>query len=278
MSTMRAVRAHKRGGPEQLAYEPAPRPEPAAGEVLVAVRAASITSGELDWDATWTDSFDGTGRDRTPIVPSHEVSGVVIELGDGVTGLAVGDEVYGLIPFTRDGAAAQYVTVPADVLAAKPAQLDHDSAAAVPLAALTAWQALVGHAALAPGQHVLIHGGAGGVGSFAVQIAAAQGAQVTATALPQDKEFVSRLGAGKVIDYSVDRFEDHVTEVDVVFDAVGGETQARSWAVLRRGGVLVSIVQGVLRCRAGPRRPGGYQRTDRRRSPHAGGGPNCPAQ
>jgi NADPH:quinone reductase-like Zn-dependent oxidoreductase len=243
MSTMRAVRAHKRGGPEQLAYEPAPRPEPAAGEVLVAVRAASITSGELDWDATWTDSFDGTGRDRTPIVPSHEVSGVVIELGDGVTGLAVGDEVYGLIPFTRDGAAAQYVTVPADVLAAKPAQLDHDSAAAVPLAALTAWQALVGHAALAPGQHVLIHGGAGGVGSFAVQIAAAQGAQVTATALPQDKEFVSRLGADKVIDYSVDRFEDHVTEADVVFDAVGGETQARSWTVLRRGGMLVSIVQ-----------------------------------
>jgi NADPH:quinone reductase-like Zn-dependent oxidoreductase len=226
-----------------LAYETAPRPEPAAGEVLVAVRAASITSGELDWDATWTDSFDGSGRDRTPVIPSHEVSGVVAGLGTGVTGLALGDEVYGLIPFTRDGAAAEYVTVPANALAPKPARLDHNSAAAVPLAALTAWQALVGHAALTPGQHVLIHGGAGGVGSFAVQIAAARGARVTTTALPQDREFVTRLGASQVIDYSTDRFEDHLTDVDVVFDAVGGETQSRSWAVLRPGGTLVSIVQ-----------------------------------
>ncbi|WP_234467739.1 NADP-dependent oxidoreductase [Streptomyces sp. MBT62] len=243
MTTMRAVRAHERGGPEQLTYESAPRPEPAPGEVLVAVRAASITSGELDWDASWTDSLDGTGRDRTPVVPSHEVSGVVAELGAGVSEFAVGDEVYGLIPFTRDGAAAEYVTVPADVLAAKPARLDHDSAAAVPLAALTAWQGLVGHAALASGQRVLVQGGAGGVGSFAVQIAAALGARVTTTALPQDREFVTRLGAERVVDYSTERFEDQVADVDVVFDAVGGETQSRSWAVLRPGGTLVSIVQ-----------------------------------
>jgi len=242
-STMRAVRAHERGGPEQLTYESAPRPEPAPGEVLVAVRAASITSGELDWDASWTDSLDGTGRDRTPVVPSHEVSGVVAALGPGVTGLAVGDEVYGLIPFTRDGAAAEYVTVPADVLAAKPARLDHDNAAAVPLAALTAWQGLIGHAALTPGQHVLVQGGAGGVGSFAIQIAKSQGARVTTTALPQDRDFVTRLGADRVVDYSTERFEDQVVDVDVVFDAVGGETQARSWAVLRPGGTLVSIVQ-----------------------------------
>jgi NADPH:quinone reductase-like Zn-dependent oxidoreductase len=243
MTTMRAVRAHKRGGPEQLVYESAPRPEPAAGEVLVSVHAASITNGELAWDATWTDSFDGTGSDRTPVVPSHEVSGVVAELGSAVTGLAVGDEVYGLIPFTRDGATAEYVAVPADALAAKPSRLDHAGAAAVPLAALTAWQALVGHASLTAGQHVLVHGGAGGVGSFAVQIAAALGARVTATASARDREFVAGLGADQVIDYSGDRFEDRVGGADVVLDTVGGYTLARSWAALRQGGTLISIVQ-----------------------------------
>lgn len=173
METMRAVRAHRRGGPEQLVYEVAPRPEPAPGDVLVAVHAASITSDELTWDTTWTDNNEPGGRDRTPIIPAHETSGVVAALGPEVTGTKVGDEVYGLIPFVRDGAAAEYVTVPADVLAAKPATVDHDAAAAVPLAALTAWQALVDHAALRAGQHVLIHGAAGGVGSFAVQLAAA---------------------------------------------------------------------------------------------------------
>lgn len=243
MSTMHAIRAHTRGGPERLTYEPAPRPEPGPGEVLVEVRAASITSGELDWDASWTNSFDGTGRARTPIVPSHEVSGVVAELGGGVTDLAAGDEVYGLIPFTRDGAAAEYVTVPADVLAAKPARLDHDTAASVPLAALTAWQALSGHAGTAAGQHVLVHGGSGGVGSFAVQIAVALGARVTATASARDREFVVGLGAEEVVDHHTERFEDRVADVDVVLDTVGGETLTRSWTVLRRGGTLVSIVQ-----------------------------------
>ncbi|MER5601859.1 NADP-dependent oxidoreductase [Streptomyces sp. NPDC002265] len=243
MTIMRAVRAHKRGGPEQLVYESAPRPEPDAGEVLVSVHAASITSGELDWDATWTDSFDGTGSDRTPVVPSHEVSGVVAGLGPGVTGLAAGDGVYGLIPFTRDGAAAEYVTVPADALAAKPSRLDHASAAAVPLAGLTAWQALAGHGSLAKGQHVLVHGAAGGVGSFAVQIAAALGARVTATASARDREFVTGLGAGLVVDYKNERFEDQVGDVDVVLDTVGGDTLTRSWATLRPGGTLVSIVQ-----------------------------------
>jgi NADPH:quinone reductase-like Zn-dependent oxidoreductase len=242
MNTMRAVRAHRRGGPEQLVYEIAPRPEPGPGDVVVAVRAASITAGELAWDATWTDSFDGSGRERTPIVPAHEVSGVVVEQGAGVTAPALGAEVYGLIPFLCDGAAAEYVSVPAGVLAAKPAGLDHRSAAAVPLPALTAWQGLVGHARLQPGQHVLVHGGAGGVGSFAVQIAAAVGARVTATASARDIGFVAGLGAHNVVDYAGSRFEDHVTDVDVVFDTVGGDTQTRSWALLRPGGVLVSIV------------------------------------
>ncbi|MFF8732680.1 NADP-dependent oxidoreductase [Streptomyces sp. NPDC015171] len=242
MDTMHAVRAHSRGGPERLTYETAPRPRAAPDEVLVAVRAASITADELTWDATWTDSFDGTGADRTPIIPSHEVSGIAAAVGPGVTSVAVGDEVYGLIPFTRDGAAAEYVSVPADALAAKPAGLDHDRAAAVPLAALTAWQALVDHASVKAGQHVLIHGAAGGVGSFAVQIAAALGARVTATAAARDRDFVTSLGAERVLDYAGARFEDQAGDVDVVLDLVGGRTQERSWAVLRPGGVLVSIV------------------------------------
>lgn len=242
METMRAVRAHRRGGPEQLVYEVAPRPEPAPGDVLVAVHAASITSDELTWDTTWTDNNEPGGRDRTPIIPAHEMSGVVAALGPEVTGTKVGDEVYGLIPFVRDGAAAEDVTVPADVLAAKPATVHHDAAAAVPLAALTAWQALVDHAALRAGQHVLIHGAAGGVGSFAVQLAAGLGARVTATAGLRDRDFVTKLGAHEVVDYANERFEEHVDGVDVVLDMVGGQTQARSWSVLRPGGVLVSVV------------------------------------
>src|SRR4051812_11249975 len=241
VSTMKAVRAHVRGGHEQLVFEVAPRPEPARGEALVAVRAASITPDELTWDDTWMDARGPGGRDRTPIIPAHELSGIVAELGPGVADLAVGDEVYGLIPFVRDGAAAEFVSVPADVLAAKPTTVDHDTAASVPLAALTAWQALVEHGSLRPDQHVLIQGGAGGVGSFAVQIAADLGARVTATARSRDLDFVKGLGAGEVIGYDTARFEDHVAEVDLVLDCVGGSTQTRSWAVLRPGGMLVSV-------------------------------------
>jgi NADPH:quinone reductase-like Zn-dependent oxidoreductase len=242
MDTMHAVRGHRRGGPERLTYEIAPRPVPGPGEVLVGVRSASITPGELDWDATWTDSFDGSGGERVPIVPSKEVSGVVVELGDDVSDWKVGDEVYGLIPFTRDGAAAEFVAVPAAVLAAKPARLDHDHAAALPLAGLTAWQGLVLHGGLRPGARVLVQGGAGGVGSFAVQVAAALGASVTATADAAAADFVRELGAEQVVDYRSERFEEQVKDVDLVFDTVGGDTQERSWQVLRPGGRLVSIV------------------------------------
>lgn len=241
MTEMNAIRAHRRGGPEQLVHEKAPRPHPGPEEILVAVRAASVTAGELGWDATWTDSFDGSGRDRTPTIPSHEFSGVVADRGDAVSDWRRGDEVYGLIPFTRDGAAAEYVTLPAEMAAAKPPSLTHDQAAAVPLAALTAWQALVDHAHLRPGQRVLVHGGAGGVGSFVVQIAAALGADVAATAGPDDLDFVRSLGAGTAIDYRHQRFEDLLDPVDVVVDLVGGQTLARSWDVLKPGGVLVGI-------------------------------------
>ncbi|GDY31674.1 NADP-dependent oxidoreductase [Gandjariella thermophila] len=245
MRSMHAVRAHARGGPEVLVYEDAPRPEPGPGEVLLAVRAASVTANELRWEATWTDSFDGTGHARLPVIPSHEVAGVVADAGPGVAGVGIGDAVYGLIPFTHDGAAAEYVSLPADILAAKPVNLDYPAAAAVPLAALTAWQALVVHAGLRPGQHVLIHGAAGGVGSFAVQIAAALGARVIATASAMDAGFVADLGAAEVIDHRTQRFEEHVRDMDAVLDIVGGETQRRSWSVLRRGGVLVSLAEPI---------------------------------
>src|SRR4029077_20506297 len=153
-----------------------------------------------------------------------------------------GDEGYGLVGFDRPGAAAEYVTAPAADLASKPASVDHLAAAAVPLGALTAWQALHEHAQLAPGQHVLVHGGAGGVGAYVTQLAAQHGARVTATASARDRDFVTGLGAHEVLDYS-GRFEDHVRDVDVVVDPVGGTTAGRSWAVLRSGGSLVDIAE-----------------------------------
>jgi NADPH:quinone reductase-like Zn-dependent oxidoreductase len=164
MGTMMALRAHTRGGPEQLVYEQAPTPSAGPGEALIAVHAAAITFAELTWDEEWTTP---DGKDRTPVIPSHEMSGTVAGLGDGVAGLAVGDEVIGLVDFDRDGAAAEYVVMAAASLAAKPPSVSHAAAAALPLASLTAWQALVDHAALEPGEQVLVQGGAGGVSIFA---------------------------------------------------------------------------------------------------------------
>ena len=235
---MRALRAHHRGGPEQLVLEDIPTPAPAAGEVLVEVHAAAITLAELTWAETWQTR---DGADRTPTIPSHEVSGVVSAVGDQVTGLAAGDEVYGLVDFDRNGAAAEFVTVPAPALAAKPAKVSHVEAAALPLAALTAWQALVDQAGLQAGERVLVHGGAGGVGVYGVQLAAAIGAQVIATDLPQNEAFVRDLGAREFLDFTTQRFDDHVSGLDVVLDAVGGETLARSYGVLRPGGRLITL-------------------------------------
>lgn len=156
MATMMALRAHARGGPEQLVYEQAPKPSAGPGEVLIAVHAAAITIAELTWDLEWTTR---DGKDRTPVIPAHEMSGIVAGLGAGVVGLAAGDEVMGLVDFDRDGAAAEYVIMPAASLAAKPQSLSHTAAATLPLAALTAWQALTDHAALQSGEQVLVQGG-----------------------------------------------------------------------------------------------------------------------
>ena len=173
--------------------------------------------------------------------PGHEISGVVTELGPAVTGAAPGQEVYGLIRFDRDGGAAEYVSAPAADLAVKPASVDHVGAASMALAALTAWQALVGHAQLAPGQHVLVNGGAGGVGSYTVQLAAALGAQVTTTASARDAGFVAGLGASQVIDYAGPPIDQQVRDVDVVVDTVGGQAMSRCWQVLRPGGIMVCV-------------------------------------
>jgi len=236
---MMALRAHKRGGPEQLVYEQAPVPSAGPGEVLVAVHAAAITFAELTWDESWTTS---DGADRTPVIPSHEVSGTVAALGDGVTGLAVGDDVFGLIDFDRDGAAAEYVTVPEANLARKPGSISHPEAASLSLSALTAWQALVDRANLALGEHVLVLGGAGAVGVFAVQLAAILGGQVTATDTGRNAGFVSGLGARQVIVPGDGSAVSQLSGLDVVIDGVGGDALAGTYPALRRGGRLVTLV------------------------------------
>ncbi|MGZ4577015.1 MAG: NADP-dependent oxidoreductase [Mycobacterium sp.] len=232
---MVALRAHRRGGVEQLVAERAPVPVPAAGEALVAVHAAAITFDELTWDETWTRD----GVSRTPVIPSHEVSGVVRDAASGVADFAPGDEVYGLIPFDRDGAAAEFVCVPAADLAPKPSTVSHAVAAALPLAGLTALQALADHAGVRPGEAVLVHGGAGGVGALTVQLAAMRGARVTATVRSDAGDLVRGYGAVRVIDVRTETFDDAV--YDVVIDTVGGETLDRSFPVLRRGGRLVTL-------------------------------------
>jgi NADPH:quinone reductase-like Zn-dependent oxidoreductase len=235
---MKAVRLHRQGGPEQLVYEDAPKPELGAGDALIRVHATGITPAELTYTETYT-NCDGSAR--LPAIPGHEVSGVVESVADGVSDVSIGDEVYALTSFCRDGAAADYVAVHAADLAPKPKTIDHMQAAAVPLSALTAWQAFFDHAQLAPGQRVLIHGASGGVGSFAVQIARWHGAYVVGTASAENRDFLLRLGANEVIDYRHAPFEQAVREVDVVLDTIGGETRERSWQVLKPTGILVSL-------------------------------------
>ena len=227
--TMRAMRATS---PDQASLTSAkvPVPDPGPGELLVEVMGTAITADELTWPEGW------------PAIPCHDLSGVVAATGGAVDGWRPGDAVYGLVGFDRPGAAAEYVTAPAADLAPKPGSVNHLQAAALPLGGLTAWQALHEHAHVTAGQHVLVHGGAGGVGAYAVQLATLAGAQVTATASARNHEFVTELGAHEVLDYS-GRFEDHVRDVDVVIDPVGGTATARSWPVMRSGGKLVAIAE-----------------------------------
>jgi NADPH:quinone reductase-like Zn-dependent oxidoreductase len=229
---MRAVRLTRAGGPEQLVVEQIETPQPAAGEALVRVHAAAITRDELEWPV-----------DRLPATPSYELSGVVAELAPDVDSLTIGEAVYALSGFERDGAAADYTVVPADLLAAKPRTLGHVESAAIPLAALSAWQALFDHGRLARGERVLVHGATGGVGHFAIQLARVRGAQVIAPVSSANVEPARELGADEVIDTAKARFEDVVDAVDLVLDTAGGERLERSPAVLRRGGRLVSVAE-----------------------------------
>jgi NADPH:quinone reductase-like Zn-dependent oxidoreductase len=237
MAEMTALRAHRRGGPEVLTVERAPVPAPARGEVLVEVHAAAITFDELTWDETWLRD----GVDRTPVIPSHEVSGVVVATADDVTDFTTGDEVYGLIPFDRDGAAAEYVAVPAAALATRPATVSHVVSAALPLAGLTAWQALVEHAKVQPGERVLVTGGAGSVGALTVELAVLLGADVTTTVRSDAHELVTTLGATHVIDTRTEEFDVGGRTYDVVIDTVGGDTLDHAFAVVRPGGRLVTL-------------------------------------
>jgi NADPH:quinone reductase-like Zn-dependent oxidoreductase len=239
---MNAIRLYARSGPQAMLYEDAPVPQPGAGEVLVRVHAAGVISTELTWAPTWNTP---AGTPRTlPVIPGHEFSGEIAALGAGVADARVGDQVYGLNDWYRDGAQAEFCLARVVDLANKPASLNHVDAAAVPISALTAWQGLFDRGRLEAGQRVLIHGAAGGVGVFAVQFARWRGARVIGTASARNLDFVRSLGADEVIDYRAQRFEDVVGKVDVVFDGVGGETLARSWGVLKPDGRLVTISSG----------------------------------
>jgi len=240
MDTMKAVRIHEYGGPEVLRYEDAPRPIVKPDEVLIRVHAAGVNP--VDWKVR-------AGHAKAmlsytfPFIPGWDVSGVVQSTGLDTSRLKAGDEVYSRPDLARNGAYAEYIAVRESEVALKPKSLDHVHAAAVPLAALTAWQALFDAAKIQPGQTILIHGAAGGVGSFAVQLAKLKGARVIGTASKKNHEFLRSLGVDETIDYNTTRFEDAVHGVDAVLDTITGETMERSWQVLKKDGILVSILQ-----------------------------------
>ncbi|MEU9152865.1 NADP-dependent oxidoreductase [Streptomyces sp. NPDC048417] len=237
---MQAITAPDRdAGVSGLILTDRPYPHAAENDVVVRVHAAGFTRGELAWPGTWTDR---TGRDRMPSVPGHEVSGVVAELGYGTTGLTVGQRVFGLTDWARDGSLAEYVAVEARNLAPLPADVDHTVAAALPISGLTAWQGLFDHARIVTGQTVLILGAAGAVGSLAVQLAREAGTRVIGAGRSADRDTVLALGAHTFLDLDAGRLAD-AGEVDVVFDVIGGDILDRSAALVRAGGTLVSIAQ-----------------------------------
>lgn len=216
-------------------------PQPGRGELMIRVHAAGVTPTELLWYPT---SHTKSGEKRRGAVPGHEFSGVVAAIGDEVSGFQTGQEVFGMNDWFADGAMAEYcLTVPSSI-APKPRGLTHAQCASVPIGALTAWQGLFDRAKLQARERVLVHGGAGSVGAFAVQLAHLHGAVVIATASARNLEYVSQLGAGQVIDYRAARFEDSVSDLDVVFDTVGGQTLDHSWKLLKPGGRMVTVAAG----------------------------------
>lgn len=239
VNTMRAIGQDVLGGPEALKEVEVERPTPRPNEVLVRVRAAGVNP--TDWKHRATGGFLG----EPPFVLGWDVSGVVEAVGIGVARFRPGDEVFGMLsyPFGH-GSHAEYVTAPARTFAHKPASIDHTQAGALPLVSLTAWQALVEYADVQPGQRVLIHAAAGGVGHVAVQIAKARGAYVIGTASAGKHDFLREIGVDEAIDYRETDFTEAVKDVDVVLDTLGGDTSTRSLRVLRPGGIVVSILPG----------------------------------
>jgi len=233
-ATMKAIVAHELGGPEVLKYEDAPRPQPKENEVLVRVIAAGVNP---------VDTYIRSGKfgpaGTLPLIPGRDIAGVVEELGPGATKFKKGDAVYGNV---NNGGYAEYAVAAEKNIELKPASLDFVQAAAVPVAARTAWYALVETAHLAAGQTVLIQGGSGGVGSFAIQIAKVRGAKVFATASTANQDLLKELGADVAIDYTKQKFEDVVKDVDVVLEGAGQETIDRDYPVVKKGGFLISIV------------------------------------
>lgn len=245
MTTMKAVRVHEYGGPEVLKYEDAPRPEPAEGEILIRIHAAGVNP--VDWKVR-AGYFKDFVPFPIPFVPGTALSGKVATLGPGAQGYAVGDEVFGSSEFGRSGSYAEYTTTKSALIAAKPRSLNHIHAAAVPVSALAAWQALFGKGMIdpKPGQTILIHGAAGGVGSFAAQLAKWRGARVIGTASAKNESFLRELGVDQFVDYQKRPFEEVVQDVDAVLDTIGGDVEKRSWKVLKPGGVLASLVAQQL--------------------------------
>ncbi|MBV7652433.1 NADP-dependent oxidoreductase [Streptomyces albidoflavus] len=236
---MRAIIQESHGGPEVLHETRVPRPEPGPGEILVAVRAAGVNP--TDWKHRAQAGF----VDRLPLVLGWDVSGVVEAVGYGVTLFAPGEEVFGMLPYPHgSGSHAEYVVGPARAFTRKPTVIDHVQAGALPLVSLTAYQALIDTAGIGPGQRVLIHAAAGGVGHVAVQIAKAHGAYVIGTASAPKHDLLRELGADEVVDYRTTDVAEAVDGVDMVLDPLGGETRARSVGLLRPGGTLVSLLSG----------------------------------
>ncbi len=234
--TMKAARVHDFGGPEVIQVERIPVPEPQAHQILIHVRAAGVNP--VDWKIR-----EGQlGKIPLPSVLGSDFSGVVEAIGPKVEEFRVGEAVFGSVA-DESGSYAEFALAPTSQVGEKPTDLEHETAASIPIAGLTAWQALFDKAELQPGQRVLVHAAAGGVGSLAVQFARWKGAYVIGTASAQHIEFVKQIGAQEVIDYRRQRFEEQLRDVDVVLDTIGGETQERSWRVLRPGGIIVSILQ-----------------------------------
>ncbi|MBA1228127.1 NADP-dependent oxidoreductase [Pseudomonas viridiflava] len=235
---MKAIRIAAFGGPEVMSLQDVDRPQAQQGEVLVKVMMAG--TNPVDYKIR-EGQYPEVKQDRLPLTLGREVAGVVVQLGEGVLQLNEGDRVFGMIG--ADGGYAEYARVPAEHLARIPDSLDWQTAAGLPLAGHTAWQALVEHGHLEQGHKVLIHGGSGGVGHLAVQFAKVKGAEVYATASAESLPFLKSLGVDRAIDYKAERFEDICKNFDLVIDLIGGETQSRSWQVLGEGGRLVSTLE-----------------------------------